>query len=479
MEEKYKELRRFNLTKVLFEEVKSKGNAESLTSIFKKVDFSQKSEISYFLTLGERQTNVSINESLAQNFVATLPLEYYKKYITKDWINYGKDFDFPIACEFIRNIDFLDHLSNISYDKKEKQGYDYERKFLPYVLDIGNVVSTYRNNVNVLTGEDLFKSYFQLFKKCRVQFLEMKDTQIRKYDEFKKSVFKDDGLWLFEVEKYRKSFSSSDGISYTKDFITNLVANPLANIILEECFEQVQTKTKTTAKEISNFLVSDSSLVLAAFSGGNKYFLTKLIKTNNVSVEKIWQDFDQKLSEIINKDYSVNDNFENREIKKFFSKEKNDETFLWLKDNFGFGNYKFKNTAVLSQFESQEIKNFLKVNIDLEFKENNNLNVKECILFSQMLDSFMIEKVKITENFTYLIGQKLNELKISKIEYENNNYLNVLDFSKKYLFPKILKDNPKMSMEYINTHCEKWSYKFFLDMKLVEKKENKSSKIKI
>lgn len=480
MEKKYKELRRFNLTKVLFSEVITKGNSDSLKFVFEKFDYSQKSEISYYLSVGERQTSVSINESLAQNFVATLPFDYYKQYITKDWINYGKDFDFPIACEFIRNTDFLEHIANNYYDKKETYSYDYERKFLRYILDIGNVVSTYRHNVeDELKGEDLFKSYFSLFKKCRLQFLEIKDHQVRQYDEFKKSVFKDDGLWLFEVEKYQKRFNSSEGISYTKDFITNLVENPSANIILKECFEQVKTKTKKTAKELSEFLVSDSTLVLAAFSGGNKYFLTNLIKKHRIPIEKIWEDFDNKLGKIIKKSYSINDNFEDREIKKFFYKEKNEKTFLWIKNNFGFGNYQFKNTAALSLFDNNEIKDFLKNNINLEFKENNNLSIKECILFSQMLNSFIGEKVKVNESFIYLMGEKLSELKIPKIQYENKNYLNVLEFSGKYIFPEVLKDNPKISIEYITNHFEKWSYQFSLDMKLIEKQETKSTKIKI
>lgn len=481
MEEKYKKLRRFNLTKVLFEEVAKKGNSDSLHSIFNTIDYSQKSELSYSLKLTNRNLNISVNESLAQNFVHNIPFEYYKQYVTKDWIGYGKDNDFPIAYEFIKNTDFLNHLADIGYNKKDAFNYEYEKKFLRHILDINRIISFYKNNYDELTNEDLFKSYFSLFKKCRLQFLEIKNEQLKCYDEFKKSIFKDDGLWLFEIDKMQRNFNMSSDISYIKDFINSLVKNPLANVILEDCFIQVKTKTKKIAQELSNFMISDTELVLAAFEGKNEFFLTKLIEEHNVPIEKIWKIFDDKLSSIIRNSYIVEDeDLRIVDSKNFFHMNKNGETFLWLKEKFGFGNYEFKNVAVLSMFENANIKDFVRNHVDLKFRgEKIFLSGKECILLSLMLNSFIDTKIKVDENLFNFIGQKLNELNLDNIQYKDENYLNVMKFSNKHVFPQMLKHNNKLQLETINSQCEKWSYQFFLDIKLIEKKEIKSVKIKI
>jgi hypothetical protein len=166
MDQEYKNLRMYNITKYLNNCYLNK--VDPSMDIMKDVDFSEISakEIKYFVK-NYGYHHININESLAINCISNIPYEAYQNFVTLDWLYFEKDYDSNVFRNGLaqKTISLVEKLHDLGLesalnDRQARHG--YIRRCLENILNFNYLD---KHSAFPITDNDFGKRYLALVKK--------------------------------------------------------------------------------------------------------------------------------------------------------------------------------------------------------------------------------------------------------------------------------------------------------------------------
>lgn len=494
MQNDYNEITKFNITK-LIEQMYLSENTNS--DFFNSINFSETSSVEYIYKSENFSQPTTVKESLAQNLISHLPLLAYKKYITADWLEFGKDRDYPLSSESLsgHKIDFLDHLSDLCFEKSKKDfNYfaQYKRLFLNKVLDVDKFFN-YKHNIS----EKTLNSYYKLLKKCLFQYKTVQENFSSSAD-YKNEVLTEP--WLFSIARFTENYSA-DKNQYLEDAtqILNKVAkNPEAYLLVDDIINQLEKaengslplkvnnkviKFKTDTRD----LILNKSEVLPLSIIYNNHNLTSKLQTFlKVDNQFLATSLDKYITKVLDsylKDSPSDvENLKINELaKSILSLDKKSKSFR-----------KLKTLGLLALSDNLEAHQYVRDNIDLDsviidkkytVKKDSGLTCKDCIVVAWLMNAYkddFLENNDIRKKpMIWQIGNGL-----IKIGLEPDLYVNwpkLTDTVKNNVLMDIKQSLHKLPDDFTKNmdNFDVWAQNFFLENSLQEDSVKKVPQVKL
>lgn len=376
--------------------------------IMKNVDFQEVSKINVKYKLEKeknREIQLTIEETLAQNCINYLPFEAYEKYITADWIEYTKDYESKLVNNVIYHYNgkLLKKLHNLCVEKSlvdETFSNIYISKFIEPLMNINQILLIKNKKIT----KDFIDIYYDLFKKTSEELDYFRKISFipKRKQNLNKLTYKDvNSDWLKKIislNNYRE-----DKKTIINKLLKTLATNKEYKNIFEDVFVQIlkEYENKQEIKVVfgigqtkeNNYNKLSLENILSVTIRNKNYECSELIiNTLDLSEKQIVAAYDENIM----RDIDCLDRKELEPIENVFLKYLNKDYFNIKNKFFNTEESKFFSLFVLSK--NKEQKDIVLKNKKKYFNQN---------LFEHQTSSleFYICLAKIVECYS----QSLNE----------------------------------------------------------------------
>lgn len=411
----------FNLTTVILKMYENKLDRKLVKELMKDVDYSQVSEqMIYFDYNGSQQWHKE-SETLALNIIHKIPFEAYKDLMTADWINYGKDSDYPLTKQILYKIPVVSHLMDLGLEhylkNTENDSFQYRKKVIEPVIDLENI---FLNSSYYGKSKEFFDDFFNLFTKALKQYNQIRSIEAKRFD-YK---FKKNNNWLLNFDFFYDYRATPE--QKTISMLKNMFACPHAEKFHDEFFEQLLKKSKISKNpsELIDKYLKNEEIILSIVSSGNTKVQKRLIDDFGFQV----QDFTKVIDEELNnswKDAFTRTTRDYEEQKQ--EKSKLAQSFLFLNS---IEPCALSNLALFYISKDENIKKYLNKYLNINKKLPMTYNQKRFSpkdymvayeLLNDYIDNFFTTKPNALCK-AWILGKNINELGLQiKDKYSSFN----------------------------------------------------------
>lgn len=485
---KYNQLKIFNITKVTKDVYEKYNTTESLDLLLSNIDYAETSRKEFIIYHKDEDfnyphhNNYVVEETLAENFIDSLPFNAYKKYITSDWLSIkDKNNENPLVRKALssENFELLNALCKLGFeDCMREKSYsfflDYKIKYLNKILDIESVI------VKEVKSKDFFNDYYDLFKELLLHNKVIREKHSEK-DGIALQVKTE--FWLFSLSKDKNKVNNKSDIGEALDFIYNLASNREAVKIIDDVMWQLKEFQKSNNDKSLLKEIKDSEIIENALSVNNQYFIDKLQVALSISDKVILSKVNSFLENALEKG-NKETFFKNSYIKKLKSKNIND--FILEKSKSTFDIKSINKLGMLILSDNEEILSLVKKNLDLNSflidVNDTKITYKDSIAISYVMNAYINDNFKKgkLKNLPLLLDLG-NKLIKEGYEPDLESYPNLFDNLKNNIIPLLIdfycQGNPNHLT--IPENSDKWLTNFLLNEVLVDKSSLSSPRVKI
>lgn len=458
IDKEYNEHAQFNLTRLI------RRNFEAGTPLpkeyFDGLDFLEEANKNLLLPVNApygKQHRYLVRESLAENIVGLLPLEYYKQYIQPTWIvkddgeTWGvvqralNDQNYEFLYELLDlSKDYLKDHSNLNKEEDRKFIGTYENSLLAPILTL-NANLMQLNSLRV--SQSNYDGYMELFKKALVDF---KEYYAQKYEvllaiNHNKDILFDDKSWFRDYGKLESSFRKTNRSS---NILETVAKDPKAFNFYKDIFNQYGKDEKNPFFDLDLFKL--------ALKYGNKKVVGHLCENKAFNAKDINHAFESLINNWVDdqKD-KIYGNLKNQ----LYDKSAYFKNLLNIVQK-NVSNHKIEDYSLFSNILLASNKEFVDEILDrypklFEEKLNHDLTLSQWHYARELFNDFMQENgLKVVEakngcnysSFEIYYLQNLTEHVIPSKELTLDEKLAVNEVVAQYHLPRLETDLSKKEM---------------------------------